>query len=86
MVSEKTKENYGAVGLSFFILGIFLMIISSGVDIIFGFGLLLILTSITMGLFALMWSIAGTASRAISRFNHGDYEQWIFFLKLFFGL
>jgi hypothetical protein len=72
MVSEKTKGNFGAIIVGFFIFGIFLMVIDSGIGIIFGVGLLLFLISVIVGITAIMWSIAGTADRAVRRFTDGD--------------
>jgi hypothetical protein len=72
MVSEKTKGNFGAIIVGFFIFGIFLMVIDSGIGIIFGVGLLLFLISVIVGITAIMWSIAGTADRVVRRFTDGD--------------
>jgi len=72
MVSEKTKGNFEAIMAGFFIFGIFLMIIDSGIGILFGIGLLLFLISVIVGITAVMWSIAGTADRTVRRFTDGD--------------
>jgi hypothetical protein len=72
MVSEKTRGNFGAIMVGFFIFGILLMIIDSGIGILFGFGLLLFLISLIAGITAVMWGIAGSADRAVRRFTDGD--------------
>jgi hypothetical protein len=72
MVSEKTKGNFGAIMVGFFIFGILLMIIDSGIGILFGIGLLLFLISLIAGITAVMWGIAGSADRAVRRFTDGD--------------
>jgi len=72
MVSEKTRSNFTAIIVIFFISGIFLMIIDSGIGIVFGIGLLLFVISVIAGITAIMWSIAGTADRAVRRFTDGD--------------
>jgi hypothetical protein len=68
MVSEKTKGNFGAIVIMFFIVGIFFMIIDEGVGIIFGIGLLLFFFVLVVGIIAVMWSIAGSAERMARRF------------------
>ena len=60
--------------LGFFIFGILLMIIDSGVGLVFGIGLLLFLISVIVGITAVMWSIAGTADRTVRRFTDGDEQ------------
>jgi len=68
MVSEKTKGNFGAIVIMFFVIGIFFMIIDEGIGIIFGIGLLLFLFVIIVGIITVMWSIAGSAERISRRF------------------
>ena len=58
--------------VGFFIFGILLMIIDSGIGILFGIGLLLFLISLIAGITAVMWGIAGSADRAVRRFTDGD--------------
>ena len=72
MVSERTRGNFGAIMLGFFIFGILLMVIDSGVGLVFGIGLLLFLISVIVGITTVMWSIAGTADRTVRRFTDGD--------------
>ena len=68
MVSEKTKGNFGAIVIMFFIVGIFFMVIDEGIGIIFGIGLLLFFFVLIVGIIAVMWSIAGSAERVTRRF------------------
>ena len=68
MVSEKTKGNFGAIVIMFFIVGIFFMVIDEGIGIIFGIGLLLFFFVLIVGIIAVMWSIAGSAERMTRRF------------------
>ena len=68
MASEKTKGNFGAIVIMFFIVGIFFMVIDEGIGIIFGIGLLLFFFVLIVGIIAVMWSVAGSAERVTRRF------------------
>ena len=68
MVSEKTKGNFGAIVIIFFVIGVFFMIIDDGLGIIFGIGLLLFFFVLIVGIIAVMWSVAGSAERVTRRF------------------
>jgi len=71
-MTTQAKSNTAAIGLIFFILGIALMIGSSGLDEIFVIGLFLFIVAIIMGVVGVMWSIAGTAEKTFRRFTEGD--------------
>jgi hypothetical protein len=72
MSTQKTKSNGGIIVIFMFISGIGLMIISDGIDIIFGVGLLFFLISIIIAIISVTWSIAGSADRALGKFIDGD--------------
>ncbi len=72
MSAQKTKSTGGIIAIFMFISGIGLMVISDGVDITFGVGLLFFLISIVIALISVTWSIAGSADKALSRFIDGD--------------
>lgn len=72
MSIQKTKSNGGIIVIFMFISGIGLMIISDGMDIIFGVGLLFFFISIVIAIISLTWSIAGSADKALGRFIDGD--------------
>jgi len=71
-MTSQAKSNAAAIGLIFFILGIALMVGSSGLDEVFVIGLFLFIVAIVMGVVGVMWSIAGTAERTFRRFTEGD--------------
>jgi hypothetical protein len=72
MTSEKSKGTFGALMFIFFIFGILLMIVDSGIGTVFGIGFLLFMISIVAGITSVMWGIAGTADRTVRRFTEGD--------------
>lgn len=72
MSTQKTKSNGSIIVIFMFISGIGLMIISDGMDIIFGVGLLFFFMSIVIAIVSLTWSIAGSADKALGRFIDGD--------------
>ena len=75
MTPQNVKSTGGLIVIFMFISGIGLMIISHGVDIVFGVGLLFFLMSIIIGMISVTWSVAGTADRALGRFIDGDSEK-----------
>ncbi len=75
MISQKTKSAVTMFGIFMFIIGITLMAVAEHVDAVFGVGFLLFITSIMMALTTIIWSISGTADRALGRFLDGDSEK-----------
>ncbi len=69
MNSQNLKSTGGVIAIFMFISGIGLMIISEGIDIIFGVGLLFFLTSVVIGIILITWSIAGTVDKTLRRFT-----------------
>jgi len=67
MTRQDLKSVLTFFGFFMFIGGIFLMIIAPSVDVIFGIGLLLFLTSLIMAIFAITWKIAGDADRFVGQ-------------------
>ena len=63
MVSEKSKQNFGAIVLLSFIFGILLMVVDSGIGTVFVMGLLLFLFAISAGIFLGVWSNASALDR-----------------------
>ena len=74
-MSSSVKSTAAAIGIMFFIVGLFLMAIAEHVDIVFGIGLLMFLISIIMGMTSFIWGIAGTADRALNRFTDGGSDK-----------
>ncbi len=72
MSAQKTKSNGGIIAIFMFISGIGLMMISQGIDIVFGVGFLFFFISIVIAIISLTWSVAGSADKALSRFIDGD--------------
>ena len=72
MSAQKTKSTGGVIAIFMFISGMGLMIISGGVNIIFGVGLLFFLISLVIAIISVTWSIAGSADRTLGRFIDGD--------------
>ena len=62
----------GIIGLFMFVGGIGLMAVSDGVG--FGVGLLFFIVGLVIGITMVMWGIAGTADRALSKFT-GDSDE-----------
>jgi protein-S-isoprenylcysteine O-methyltransferase Ste14 len=60
-------QNLGVVTFFMFVFGILLMIISEGVDIVFGTGLLLFIIALIIVIFQVVWSIAGKADEFTRR-------------------
>ena len=75
MTPQNVKSTGGLIVIFMFISGIGLMMISQGIDIVFGVGLLFFLMSIIIGMISVTWSVAGTADRALGRFIDGDSEK-----------
>ncbi|KFM14395.1 hypothetical protein SCCGRSA3_00015 [Marine Group I thaumarchaeote SCGC RSA3] len=61
------KSILGVVTFFMFVLGIFLMIIAEGVDIVFGVGLLLFIIGIIIVIFYITWMIAVGADDFVRR-------------------
>jgi len=71
-MTSQAKSTAGKIGVFMFFSGIGLMVISDGIDLTFGVGFLFFMICIIMALFAVTWSISGTADRALRRFTDGD--------------
>ena len=71
-MTSQVKPTAGLMGIFMFISGIGLMIISDGVDLTFGVGLLFFLIGLVIAILSITWSIAGTADRTLGRFIDGD--------------
>jgi len=67
MVSEKTRENFGAFVLLSFIFGIILMVVDSGIGMVFVIGLLLFLFAFMVGVFWAVWKNADWLDRKTRR-------------------
>ena len=60
-------QNLGVVTFFMFVFGALLMIISEGVDVVFGTGLLLFIIALIIVIFQVTWSIAGKADEFTRR-------------------
>jgi len=66
------QPTAGIIGLFMFVGGIGLMAVSDGIA--FGVGLLFFLVGLVIGITMVMWSIAVSADKAVSRFTGGSDE------------
>ena len=60
-------QNLGVVTFFMFVFGILLMIISEGIDIVFGIGFLLFIIALIIVIFQVVWSIAEKADEFTRR-------------------
>ena len=60
-------QNLGVVTFFMFVFGILLMIISEGIDIVFGIGFLLFIIALIIVIFQVVWSIAVKADEFTRR-------------------
>ncbi len=72
-MTGQAKPTSGLVGIFMFILGIGLMIIADGIDLVFGIGFLFFFMSIVIALISITWGIAGTADKTLRQFT-GDSD------------